>query len=419
MKAFAPGDVVEIEVNAVVAGGDGISRGRDGKVIFVAHALAGERVRAIVTEARRDYCRAIVDEVIVPSPDRIVPRCPEVARGCGGCDLTYLDRGAQPNVKAGIVIDGLRRLGQITDPVVRPGLTLKRDGFRTTVRAAVVDGRAGFRMARSHDVVHVGRCGVIHPSLEELLVEGFFAEASEVTLRIGVHTGERLALVDPACEGVKLPDDVIVVGMDELNSPGGVGRRAWHHEIVQRRRFRISAGSFFQTNAHGVEHLVDLVRRMSGDLLDVPGTALDAYCGVGLFASCFASSADVPLAKARQFIAVERNGSAVDDARHNLSDRHAVVVSQAVEDCSPKVLGAGSVDLVIADPARAGLGRRGVDALVSSGTSRVVLVSCDPGSLGRDARMLSEAGYAFVEAELVDMFPDTHHVEVVSRFDRR
>lgn len=406
------GDVVEFDVTALVAGGDGFARDPSGRVVFVGGALPGERVRARITEVRRDYSRAVVDEIVEASVDRIRPVCPEVANGCGGCDLSHLDRAVQPAVKAEIVADSLRRIGRIDDPVVRQGSTVSGGGFRTTVRAAVVEGRAGFRQARSHDVVHVVSCGVAHPGLDELLARGRYGSASEVTLRIGAATGERLALVRPDASDVVVPEDVIVVGADESR---GVARH--YHEVIDGRWFRISAGSFFQTSAIGAGMLVDVVRSMTVDLLALPGTAIDAYCGVGLFTSCLASSPDV--CTEREFVAVERNPSSAADARVNLLDLHARVVETAVEDITPADLAPGGfADLVIADPARAGLGRRGVDVLTSSRPQRLILVSCDPASLGRDAGMLVSRGYRLVESVLVDMFPDTHHVEVVSRFER-
>lgn len=435
-SAVGLGDRVNLEATALVAGGDAIARDADGKVVFVSGALAGERVQVRITEVKRDFSRAAVEEILSVSPDRVSPSCPEVERGCGGCDLAHVERTAQPSVKAKIVADALRRLGRVEDPVVRAGTSVTQNGFRTTVRAAVVNGRAGFRRGRSHEVIHVERCTVAHPELDELLISGNFGEASEVTLRIGAATGERLALVSPTACGVQLPNDVTVVGGDELEAKDFAGQH-WYHEVIDGRRFRISATSFFQTSAVGAGLLVDVVRRMAADVLGRPGVAIDAYGGVGLFASCLGSPIETPLQEARQFVVIERGASSVADARHNLRDRHARVLGMSVDDFTPRDLvveepiveelpvedlatrgSAGAeVDLVIADPSRSGLGQRGVDALAATEAHCFVLVSCDPASLGRDTRLLGEAGFRFVEAELVDMFPDTHHVEVVSRFD--
>jgi len=295
--------------------------------------------------------------------------------------------------------------------VVRAGPPLDPWGFRTTLRLAVTDGRAGLRRAGSHTVVDLDHCLVAHPLLDELVGEGAFGEADEVTLRVGAATGERLALVSPTSEGVQLPDDVLVVGADELAR----GKRAWIHEKVAGRSWRISAGSFFQTRPDGAAALVDTVTALSADVLDAPPahadrphTLLDAYSGVGLFAGCLLAGRD-----GWRAVAVEHNRASVADARINLADLHARVVASSVER-----LRVPSAELVVADPSRAGLGRVGAAVLAASDAARIVLVACDPAAAGRDVGLLATRGYRPVEAVVVDLFPHTHHTEVVIRFDR-
>ena len=317
-----------------------------------------------------------------------------------------------------MVADALRRLGRIPEPTVRPAPALPDEGFRTTLRLGVAHGRAGLRAAASHDVVVIDHCVVAHPSLDELVVEGRFGAATEVTLRVGATTGERLALVAPTAEGVELPDDVVVVGADEL----AAGRRAWIHEEVAGRRWRVSAESFFQTRSDGAAMLVDVVHEAALDVLegalpgpggstDRPRTLVDAYCGVGLFAGSLLDR--VPAEGPRwRAMGVERGRSSVADARRNLGDLPVRVIGSSVERFR-----APRADLVVADPSRAGLGRRGVEVLASTRSPRIVLVSCDAASLGRDAALLAARGYGLVESVVVDLFPHTSHVEVVSRFD--
>lgn len=260
---------------------------------------------------------------------------------------------------------------------------------------------------------------VAHPRLDELVREGRFGTATEVTLRVGATTGERLALVTPTVEGVELPDDVVMVGADEL----AAGRRAWIHEEVARRRWRVSAESFFQTRTDGAEVLVDAVHAAAADVVsdptagrgredgERPRTMVDAYCGVGLFAGSLLDRVPVD-GPAWRAVAVERGRSSVADARQNLRDLPARVIGSSVERFR-----APRADLVVADPSRAGLGRRGVAVLASTRSPRIVLVSCDAASLGRDAALLAGEGYRLVESVVVDLFPHTSHVEVVSRFD--
>jgi len=405
-----PNELVTLVADRLVAGGDALARHPDGRVVLVAGALPGEQVE-VSLQRRKGALRGSVRRLLWASPDRVRPRCPHVADGCGGCDLQTLEPGAQVRAKIDLVADSLSRLGRIDDPSVRPGPHLSPWGFRTTLRLAVVGGRAGLRRAESHEVVPIDHCLVAHPRLDELVHAGDFGAATEVVLRIGAVTGERMAIVMPTAEGVVLPPDVLVVGADELE---GGGRRAWIHDEVAGRRWRISAESFFQTRPDGAEALVEVVRSMVADELSVggragrPRTLLDAYAGVGLFSGALLDGVD-----GWRAVAAERSRSSVADARHNLADLDAKVVATTVEH-----LRAPKADLVVADPSRAGLARAGVHVLASTAAGRLVLVSCDPASAGRDAALLAGVGYRHVESVLVDLFPHTHHTEVVSRFDR-
>jgi 23S rRNA (uracil1939-C5)-methyltransferase len=404
-----PGELLELEPTLLVAGGEALARDTEGRVVFVRGALPGERVRARVTERRKEWARADVSAVLTPSPDRIEPPCPSVAEGCGGCDLQHARPEAQPALKAAMVVDALRRLGGIEDPSIELGPSLPAVGFRTTVRAAVVEGRAGFRRHHAHDVVFPEHCMVTHPLLDELLVYGDFGEATEVTLRVGAATGERLAVLAPAADGAVLARDVLVVGTKALKA----GRRAWIHDEVAGRRWRISARSFFQTRTDGAEALVDAVARSGGDSFD-GARLVDAYGGVGLFTgSLMGGVLPDGVGRPASAVVVERSPSSVADARHNLDGLEVRVVKADLEKWN-----SSAADVIVADPARAGLGRGAVGSLVSTGASVLVLVSCDPASLGRDARLLAAEGFRLERSELVDLFPQTHHIEVVSRFVR-
>jgi 23S rRNA (uracil1939-C5)-methyltransferase len=265
----------------------------------------------------------------------------------------------------------------------------------------VRDGRAGFRARRSHDVVVPDACLVTHPLAEELLIEGRYGGCDEVTIRVGAATGERLVIASPHSNGVSVPDEVTVIGRDELRR----GRRASIHEVVAGRTWRISARSFFQSRPDGAEALVEVVRSIVA--ARVPNGVvrlLDLYAGVGLFAGSI---------DAAEVTAVERNASSIADARHNLGSGARVVRSD-VGKWHPDV----HPDVVIADPSRDGLGATPPVFLGALEAPLIVLVSCDAGSLGRDAGALVKAGYTLESVTLVELFPHTHHVEVVSAFVR-
>lgn len=404
---------VEVRTESMATGGEAVARDDTGRVIFVQDALPGELVRAELLDEHDRFAHAQLIEVLEASPERREPPCPHVARGCGGCGWQHAELTAQHGYKLQIVRDSLMRLGRVPDPLVEFGPALPDTGFRTTLRMLVQDGQASFRRARSHDPIPVDSCLVAHPLLEELVTDGYFGNAREVTLRAGAATGERLVLVSPNARGVQVPDDVIVVGTDEVHK----GRHAWIHEEVAGRRWRISASSFFQARPDGAAVLVDevhdAVNALVPDDAGAVGTRslIDLYCGVGLLggvlAERLAERADAPW----QVLGVERHRPAVADARHNLADLNVKLVRASLEAWRPS-----PADVVVADPARAGLGKVGVARTVATGASGVVLVSCDPASLGRDAGLLAAAGYRFERARLVDLFPHTPHVEVVSSF---
>ena len=374
----------------VAAGGDGLAREDDGRVVFVPGALPGERVLIEVVEERRDFARARLVEVTDASPARVAPPCPEVARGCGGCAWQHVAIDAQRDLKAQIVIDALRRIAKLDDVLVSPTVELPAEGYRTTLRAAVHKGRAGYRKARSHAVRAVDSCLVTHPLVADLLVHGRYGRANEVTLRCGARTGERMAAPQPTDARIDVPADV---------------RRDHIHEEVAGRRWRVSAQSFFQARPDGADTLVELVRAAAGDMAST-GTALDLYSGVGLFAGALADDG-------WSVTAVEGSSAAVADARVNLASEAVEIVRADVAAWTPS-----PADLVVADPSRTGLGTAGVRTVTGAGPTRLVLVSCDPAALARDAALLVQAGYRVTSLTPVDLFPHTPHVETVTVFDR-
>jgi 23S rRNA (uracil1939-C5)-methyltransferase len=395
MGAMAPMDAdrdSEIELTPSEFGlrGDAVAREADGRVFSIPGAVPGERVRIKAMAHRKGIVHARVLEVIEPSPNRVTPPCPEVANGCGACQWQHIDLDAQRDYKRDLVADALG-LGTVAEPrQLRPTITLPPTGFRTTVHAAVHHGRAGFRRYRSHRVVPVDECLVAHPLLEELLVHGSYGDAEEVLFRCGARTGERLAMPTPGRATIVVPPDV----------------RSDHvHELAAGLEWQISARSFFQTRSDGVDALAAAVAEAAAEV-EPAGKAIDLYSGVGVFAGVLAD-------RGWSVVAVENDRSAVDDARVNLRRLDVSSVRADVTRWKPT-----RGDLVVADPSRAGLERKGVDAVKATKARRVVLISCDVTSLGRDAALLRKAGYQLSYATPVDLFPHTFHVEVVSVYDR-
>ena len=380
----------------LVAGGDALARDADGRIVFVNGALPGETVHAVVTRAKRDVAFADVEVVVEASPARRQPPCPQVDAGCGGCGWQHLVPEAQLAAKVSIVDESLRRIGRLPDAEVAAGATLASEGFRTSVRMAVDGaGRLGFRAARSHDVVPTERCLVTHPLLDALLPGLRLPGASEVSLRVGVCVGGAVGLVDRSAdlspEGLAA-DVAIGRGRDR---PRG-GRRA----PVPGRRRRRSSSHLRKAPPHWWTRCAP----PPATLATTAPRAIDAYAGVGLFAATVFSPDT-------QVVAVESSRSACADARVNVPA--ARVVQSVVEGWR-----APRADLVVADPARAGLGKAGVASLLAARPERIVLVSCDPVSLAARRKAADRPRLPADASEVFDLFPNTPHVEVVTRFDR-
>ncbi|MEM8902535.1 MAG: TRAM domain-containing protein [Actinomycetota bacterium] len=389
------GEHLRLRTERPVAGGRILARADDGRVALVEGALPGEEVEIELTAVhdRRVEGRAIA--VVDPAAGRVEPPCPHVAGGCGGCDWQHLDPQLAPAMRSEVVVDAARHLSGIDLPSPVSGPAGALADHRTTVRFARTGSRVGLRRASSDEVVPIDRCLVAHPLVDEVVAELDPGEADELTVRVGARTGERLVLADPTASGVRAADGVLVVGLDELLG----GRRAWIHDEVAGRSWRISARSFFQSGPAAAEALVDAVTAAAEGAGD---RMLDLYAGVGLFAGT--------VGVGRDCLAVERSPDAVADARINLGD--ARVVRSDVRRYRPR-----PVDLAVVDPARSGLGKQAADVIVASRASVVVLVSCDAAAFGRDVKLLADRGYAATAIALVDAFPGTSHVEVVTRFE--
>ncbi|MDP2291496.1 MAG: TRAM domain-containing protein [Actinomycetota bacterium] len=383
-----------VHIEKMAAGGDAIGRLADGRVVFVEGALPGERVLVELRTTKRDFAKGRVADVLDASPHRVVAPCPELAKGCGGCGWQHAAPGAQLQWKADIVVDALRRTAKLPDADVRIGGAVGPWEYRSGMRLAVAaDGRVGLRAASSHRVVGLGSCMVAHPALAAMLGDLRVCNAEEVSLRVSAATGEATAWSSDAR-----------VRFSGLPAHVAVGPAATLTEVVAGARLQVTAASFFQSGPAAAELLVHTVRDACGTALtDLDGPLLDAYGGVGLFAATLGAA---------RSIVVESSPSACADAMVNLGDR-AVVRRVQFERWKPE-----PVELAVADPARAGLGREAVEVLAVTGAERVVLVSCDPVSLARDTTLLAERGYAHRGSTVLDLFPHTPHVEVVTRFDR-
>ncbi|KWV29558.1 class I SAM-dependent RNA methyltransferase [Micromonospora rifamycinica] len=409
---------VELTVDAVAPGGHCVAR-VDGQVVFVRHALPGERVVAEVTELHRGFARADAVEIRTASPDRVTPPCPYARPGgCGGCDLQHVTPAAQLDWKTAVVREQLTRLGGLTDAEIDglrvtvralPGGPL---GWRSRVRYAVdAAGRAGLLKHRSHEVVPIDRCLIAHPAIQALPVLGQRWPTAEAVATVASTGGDVVVTTLP--DGVSTRPDAPVhpaAPPDARVSAAGDGPVAVR-ETAAGRDWTVPAGGFWQVHPAAADTLVDAVLDL---LAPQPGeSAWDLYGGAGLFAAALADRVG-PQAR---ITVVESAAEGVAAARRNLADLSGVeVVAARVETALARRRVTGPVDLVVLDPPRTGAGAAVVRHLVAATPRAVAYVACDPAAFARDVHTFGQAGWRLAALRGYDLFPMTRHVELVGLF---
>jgi tRNA/tmRNA/rRNA uracil-C5-methylase (TrmA/RlmC/RlmD family) len=394
--------LIELDVERPAHGGACVGH-HEGEVVFVRHALPGERVRVRVLEVSKRFVRGDAVEIVRASPHRVVPACP-VARpgGCGGCDWQHADQPEQLAIKAAVVQEQLRRLAGINRDVVveaAPNGKLGGFGWRTRVRFAIdKQGRAGFRAHRSHQLIAVDHCPIAHPLVEAAGVESYRWEGAD-EIEVAASIGSGAHVVRKIRSGDRgNPNRGVDAGKALIEESGG-------------RPFKVSEGGFWQVHPAAAELLTSAV--MSG-LAPAPGDiALDLYAGVGLFAASLATAVGLE----GQVIAVEGGRQAALDAADNLADlRQVRVLSGDVAAVlgRPRQAGIVGADLVVLDPPRAGAGAGVVRGVAALRPRAVAYVACDPASLARDLATFAAQGYLLGELRAFDLFPQTQHVECVA-----
>ncbi|MEW1719160.1 class I SAM-dependent RNA methyltransferase [Streptomyces sp. NPDC093109] len=428
-QASLIGEEYEVEVGPVAHGGHCVARTDDGRVLFVRHALPGEKVLARVTEGEADsrYLRADAVKVIDASKDRVEAPCPYAGPGrCGGCDWQHAKPGAQRRLKGEVIAEQLQRLAGLTpeeagwDGTVMPAPGDKLPpgevpAWRSRVQYAVDEnGRAGLRRHRSHEVEPVDHCMIAAEGVSELGIERReWPQIASVEAIAASGSGDRQVILTPR-EGGRLPLvelDKPVSVLRVAEQDGGVHRvhgRAFVRERADGRTYRVGMGGFWQVHPQAPQLLVEAV--MQGLMPRKGETALDLYCGVGLFAGAIAER----VGETGAVLGIESGKRAVEDARHNLQALPRVRIEQGkVDQILPRTR-ITETDLIVLDPPRAGAGKQTVKHLTTLGARRIAYVACDPAALARDLAYFREGGYKPRTLRAFDLFPMTHHVECVA-----
>jgi 23S rRNA (uracil1939-C5)-methyltransferase len=461
-----------LPVEKLIYGGDGLARlpaefDRDGgrgrgKAVFVPFVLSGERIEATIVEQKPGFARARADAILDPSSHRIVAACPYFSR-CGGCRYQHADYEHQIEIKREILWENLRRIAKLEPSCeiqVHPSPPWNyRNRSRLQVRTQP-EFAAGYFKYASHELLPVEECPISSPlinrgiaalwqvgrssgSMDGVRQVEFFADAEDTALLVEIFCGSDARRAVRWCaEELRsaLPEITGVVAVRE-NHKGEQERvlEVGATEITYRtakQAFRVSAGSFFQTNRFLTNKLVELVAHgRSGEL------ALDLYAGVGLFSTALAGNF-------RHIISVESSPTGANDLAYNLPQNARAVCCATEQYLSTDSgaaraeagnrpaqslgheitggIGKGKLpreylhtpDLIVVDPPRSGLGDHGARVLAEANAPHVTYVSCHPATLARDLVPLLAAGYRIGDLRLLDMFPQTYHIESIVQLVR-
>lgn len=391
--------VENLRIDRIVGEGLGIGFDEDGLTVFVPRTAPGDLVRARVTRRQGKVLHAAIEEIIESSPMRIEPKVTDYDAS-GGLDLQHLGYGDQLDVKAGIIQDSLRRIAKL-DPVPEVEVVPSENEWHYRSRAEFqIDhaaGAVGYFAPNSHRVVDVEESPVLTLETQALLT----------TLRDDFAGG---LVPKMAREYRAVTGDVGSV----LEPTNTLKSRPLLRDVAGET-YRYSGECFFQANIPIAEALVAEVTRIAGEAEGADGLVLDFYCGVGLFT--------LPLARRfKRVVGVESFPSAVKYAEGNVKNaglKNTRFVTAPVEhwlagDRSPL----GRVALAVFDPPRSGMGQQAIANLAKLKPAHVAAVSCDPATFSRDIRVLMDAGYEVMSVKGFDMFPQTHHVEILGHLRR-
>jgi 23S rRNA (uracil1939-C5)-methyltransferase len=366
-----------LTIEKLVYGGEGLAR-LEGKVVLVPYVLPGEIVRAETERAKNDLWRGRLMEVLQPSPSRVAPGCPYFQR-CGGCQYQHIDYPAQLEQKREILREALQRVGKIEFAGEIGIVSGEPWQYRNRIQLHIEGGKIGYFGQGSRDLCAIDHCPIASPKLNETIgkidapqastaVE-FFTDETEVQVNV-LDRVPRSALTTLASLGVTTPIDY--------------------------NGFQVSRNSFFQVNRFLIDRLVECaVAGAKGEW------AVDLYSGVGLFSVKLAE-------RFGKVTAVESSSSSLRDLTQNFKQ---AIVNANVEDYLAGL--EETPDFILADPPRAGLGKLVVKELARIRAPRLTIVSCDPATLARDLQGLIAENYRIEKITLIDLFPQTFHLETV------
>ncbi len=421
--------MIEVVIEKLVTGGDGLAR-HEGQAVFVPLTVPGDRVRVAVKERRRGFVRATVDELLEPGPGRQDPPCPHYGQ-CGGCDLQHLDPEHQRRAKADIVADCFKRVGKMDVSELLTGPDAAEDlGYRNRIRVfSNPVNHYGLMRRGTHEVVPLDSCALMPEQFNKDILPWLrmLPPAEQIVVRMDGRGGWLVSVFGPPKRLKVMRKVLAALPEGEPPAPGceGLlfnnlplwGRDYLMYEIAGHK-YRVGVQSFFQGNHTVTTEALGVIRGWITELKDDGNLGVllgDLFCGVGLFTLALADLFE-------KVVAVDSDSGGCRDAENNIrhseaardkarvyTGRLAKILAQP--DLAPPAMWNASFCLV--DPPRAGLGRDGVNALLEIRPRHLLYMSCDPATLARDAAAFVEAGYELKQLQVLDMFPQTSHIETM------
>lgn len=413
------GTLCELDITNVAHGGVFVAR-HDGRVIFVADTLPGERVLARITDAsQKSFWRADTVEVLKASPDRqehiwsaaSVTRDP--TERAGGAEFGHIKLATQRDLKAFVLEDSLSRMGKIERRVEVEALDGDNEsqgtGWRTRVRLHVdADGKVGPYASRSHNIIEVDDLPLAASRIAELAPFGQRIPGIDF-----------IDLVGPSGDSARAIAGNIDNGKNKKRpAPEPIT------EMVGKRAFKVDVRGFWQVHRHAAATLSEAVSSVIDEALFDPRAANhDLYGGVGLFAAAVGDR----FGSTTRMTSVESDEMATEYALDNLAEwvgARAVTarvdryLASVLSDLNAVEKARYAAATIVLDPPRAGAGKDVVNSLAELSPTQLVYVACDPVALSRDVALFAERGYQLEELRAFDLFPNTHHVEAVARFVR-
>jgi len=421
---------VQVSIESVAFRGYGVAR-IHGKVVFVPYTITGDKAWIEIIEEKKKYSIGRLVQIVDPSPWRVNPPCPYFGT-CGGCQWQHIDFRFHGELKKTILIETLERIGRIRDlPPVGVIPSPKPYDYRVRVQLKVKGRTLGYFRERSHEIVDIDHCPISDPFVNQMIQElrgewAAFPEMEGIEINVSPEEEKGVFILHPFFRNRDSEDfarkflqnhpilkGIAVVARNGLNLLGDpfLNFTVSLHRPGEKRmlEFRASALSFFQVNPEQNRRLIETVLEFSE--VRKNETLLDLYAGIGNFT--------LPLAaEASTVTGVEENRRAIEDARFN-AEKNGVKNCNFLHGKAEAVLKnlSEKPDHVILDPPRTGC-KTILDQVVGLKPRRIVYVSCEPTTFSRDIHLFAENGYSLQKLGLIDMFPQTYHMEVVGLLTR-